>query len=266
MGCCMLGIGVINFVYYLVKNGVKYLDFSVNSLVYKIFEVMQYYLFKVLNNLVKEKGVCFKFNEIMYFQGVLLIDIYKKDLDLVCNELLYLDWEGLCKDIVEYGLCNFILLVLMLLEMLLQIFNVINGIELLCGYISVKFSKDGVFKQVVLEYECLKDQYELLWDILFNDGYLQLCGIMQKFVDQMILVNISYNLFKYENGKVFMCLLFKDLFIVYKLGVKILYYYNICDGVVDVLVEIISVVVVKFVVQEVVIEEDDDCVGGVCKI
>ena len=261
-----LGIGVINFAYYLAKNGVKYSDFSANSLVHKTFEAMQYHLLKASNNLAKEKGACPKFNETTYSQGVLPIDTYKKDLDSVCNEPLHLDWEGLRKDIVEHGLRNSTLSALMPSETSSQISNATNGIEPPRGHISVKSSKDGVLKQVVPEYERFKDQYELLWDIPSNDGYLQLCGIMQKFVDQTISANTSYNPSMYENGKVPMRLLLKDLLTAYKLGVKTLYYHNTRDGAADAPVESTTATASKPAAQEVVIEEDDDCAGGACKI
>ena len=266
MGRRTLGIGVINFAYYLAKNGVKYSDFSANSLVHKTFEAMQYHLLKASNNLAKEKGACPKFNETTYSQGVLPIDTYKKDLDSVCNEPLHLDWEGLRKDIVEHGLRNSTLSALMPSETSSQISNATNGIEPPRGHISVKSSKDGVLKQVVPEYERFKDQYELLWDIPSNDGYLQLCGIMQKFVDQTISANTSYNPSMYENGKVPMRLLLKDLLTAYKLGVKTLYYHNTRDGAADAPVESTTATASKPAAQEVVIEEDDDCAGGACKI
>lgn len=266
MGRRTLGIGVINFAYYLAKNGVKYSDFSANRLVHKTFEAMQYHLLKASNNLAKEKGACPKFNETTYSQGVLPIDTYKKDLDSVCNEPLHLDWEGLRKDIVEHGLRNSTLSALMPSETSSQISNATNGIEPPRGHISVKSSKDGVLKQVVPEYERLKDQYELLWDIPSNDGYLQLCGIMQKFVDQTISANTSYNPSMYENSKVPMRLLLKDLLTAYKLGVKTLYYHNTRDGAADAPVDTTSAAAAKPAAQEVVIEEDDDCAGGACKI
>ena len=261
-----LGIGVINFAYYLAKNGVKYSDFSANSLVHKTFEAMQYHLLKASNNLAKEKGACPKFNETTYSQGILPIDTYKKDLDAICNEPLHLDWESLRKDIVEHGLRNSTLSALMPSETSSQISNATNGIEPPRGHISVKSSKDGVLKQVVPEYERFKDQYELLWDIPSNDGYLQLCGIMQKFVDQTISANTSYNPSMYENGKVPMRLLLQDLLTAYKLGVKTLYYHNTRDGAADAPVESTTATASKPAAQEVVIEEDDDCAGGACKI
>ena len=145
-----------------------------------------------------------------------------------------------------------------------QISNATNGIEPPRGHISVKSSKDGVLKQVVPEYEKLKDKYELLWDLPSNEGYLQLTGIMQKFVDQTISANTSYDPGKYEGGKVPMKLLIKDLLTSYKLGIKTLYYHNTRDGAEDATQQ--KLTDQEFVPQEVIIEEDDDCAGGACKI
>ena len=134
-----------------------------------------------------------------------------------------------------------------------QISNATNGIEPPRGHISVKASKDGILKQVVPEYERLKDSYELLWDIPSNDGYLQLVGIMQKFIDQTISANTNYDPNKYEGGRVPMKVLLKDLLGAYKLGVKTLYYHNTRDGASDAQEDTPEV-------------EDDDCAGGACKI
>ncbi|MFC3095641.1 ribonucleoside-diphosphate reductase subunit alpha [Alteromonas sediminis] len=271
MGRRTLGIGVINFAYYLAKNGVKYSDFSANSLVHKTFEAMQYHLLKASNNLAKEKGACPKFNETTYAQGLLPIDTYKKDLDKICDEPLHLDWESLRADIKEFGLRNSTLSALMPSETSSQISNATNGIEPPRGHISIKSSKDGVLKQVVPEYERLKDKYELLWDIPSNDGYLQLVGIMQKFIDQTISANTNYDPGKYESGKVPMKLLLKDLLTTYKLGVKTLYYHNTRDGASDATSSDATAketkatgVVSKAV--EAIATEDDDCAGGACKI
>ena len=261
-----LGIGVINFAYFLAKNGVKYSDHSANGLVHRTFEAMQYYLLKASNNLAKEKGACPKFNETTYAKGLLPIDTYKKDLDSVCNEPLHYNWDALRKDIVEFGLRNSTLSALMPSETSSQISNATNGIEPPRGHISIKSSKDGVLKQVVPEYERLKDQYELLWDIPSNDGYLQLVGIMQKFIDQTISANTNYDPSKYPSGKVPMKLLLKDLLTTYKLGVKTLYYHNTRDGADDSsALHAQTDSQEKQPIQE-VITEDDDCAGGACKI
>ncbi|MBT1449598.1 ribonucleoside-diphosphate reductase subunit alpha [Glaciecola sp. XM2] len=261
-----LGIGVINFAYYLAKNGVKYSDFSANSLIHRTFEAMQYYLLKASNNLAKEKGACPKFNETTYSQGLMPIDTYKADLNKICDEPLHYDWDSLREDIVKYGLRNSTLSALMPSETSSQISNATNGIEPPRGHISIKTSKDGVLKQVVPDYKALKNSYELLWDIPSNDGYLQLVAIMQKFVDQTISANTNYDPSKYEGSKVPMKLLLKDLLTTYKLGVKTLYYHNTRDGASDKSDVEMANVVQEPQAQTAIIEDDDDCAGGACKI
>ena len=254
MGRRTLGIGVINYAYYLAKNGKRYSDGSANALTHKTFEAIQYYLMKASNELAKERGACPKFNETTYSQGIMPTDTYKRDLDQFCNEPLHLDWDSLRASIQEHGMRNSTLSALMPSETSSQISNATNGIEPPRGHISVKASKDGILKQVVPDYENLKDNYELLWDIPSNDGYLQLVGIMQKFVDQTISANTNYDPSKYEGGKVPMKVLLKDLLTAYKLGVKTLYYHNTRDGASDAQDELTPEV------------EDDGCAGGACKI
>lgn len=249
-----LGVGVINYAYYLAKNGVKYSDGSANALTHRTFEAMQYYLLKASNKLAQEFGACPKFNETTYAEGILPIDTYKKDLDKVCQEPLQLDWEQLRKDITTHGLRNSTLSALMPSETSSQISNATNGIEPPRGHISVKASKDGILKQVVPEYERLKDKYELLWDIPNNNGYLTLVAIMQKFVDQTISANANYDPNKFDAGKVPMKLLLQDLLTAYKLGVKTMYYHNTRDGASDVQDDIKPEA------------QDDGCAGGACKI
>ncbi|MEN8771402.1 MAG: class 1a ribonucleoside-diphosphate reductase subunit alpha [Glaciecola sp.] len=267
MGRRTLGIGVINFAYYLAKNGVKYSDHSANNLIHRTFEAIQFYLMKASNELAKEKGACSKFNETTYSKGIMPIDTYKKDVDAICNEPLHLDWDGLRESIVKHGLRNSTLSALMPSETSSQISNATNGIEPPRGHISIKSSKDGVLKQVVPDYENLKDKYELLWDIPSNDGYLQLCAIMQKFVDQTISANTSYNPSQYEGNKVPMKLLIKDLLTTYKLGIKTLYYHNTRDGAGEASDLDAATIAKQNTQAQVVIEaEDDDCAGGACKI
>ncbi|NLD15146.1 MAG: ribonucleoside-diphosphate reductase subunit alpha [Gammaproteobacteria bacterium] len=244
-----LGIGVINYAYYLAKHGVKYSDGSANGLTHRTFEAIQYYLLKASSKLAREFGACPGFNETTYAQGILPIDTYKKDLDSICNEPLQLDWESLRKDIVEYGLRNSTLSSLMPSETSSQISNATNGIEPPRGLVSVKQSKDGILKQVVPDYENLKDQYELLWSMPGNEGYLHLVGIMQKFVDQAISANTNYDPQRFEGGRVPMKQLLKDLLTAYKFGLKTLYYQNTRDGAEDSQNDL-----------------DDGCAGGACKI
>lgn len=245
-----LGIGVINYAYYLAKNGVRYSDDSALGLTHRTFEAMQYYLLKASVNLAKEYGACPLFNQTVYSQGKLPIDTYKKDLDAVCNEPLHYDWESLRADIVKYGLRNSTLTALMPSETSSQIANASNGIEPPRGLVSVKASKDGILKQVVPEFETLKDAYETLWQLPGNEGYLKLVGVMQKFVDQSISANTAYDPNKFEGSKVSMKQMLKDLLTAYKYGVKTLYYHNTRDGADDTQADI----------------QDDGCAGGACKI
>lgn len=228
-----LGIGVINYAYYLAKNNVKYSDNSANNLTHRTFEAIQYYLLKASNILAQEKGSCPLFYETTYYQGILPIDTYKKDLDNICTEPLHLDWEKLRKKIKIYGLRNSTLSALMPSETSSQIANATNGIEPPRGYISIKASKDGILKQVIPEFKRLKYQYELLWDMPNNEGYLQLVGIMQKFIDQSISSNTHYDPMRFNNGLIPMKQLIKDLLIAYKFGLKTLYYQNTRDGAED---------------------------------
>ncbi|CAL4319724.1 class 1a ribonucleoside-diphosphate reductase subunit alpha [Buchnera aphidicola] len=224
-----LGIGVINFAYYLAKNKVRYSDGSANKITHKTFEAIQYYLLIASCNLSKEKGPCKSFQDTNYFQGILPIDTYKKDIDTICDEKLHLNWEKLRNKIKKYGLRNSALSALMPSETSSQISNATNGIEPPRGYITVKASKDGILKQVVPEYEKLKSNYELLWNIPNNTGYLHLCGIMQKFIDQSISANTNYDPKKFKNEKIPIKILIQDLLIAYKYGLKTLYYQNTKD-------------------------------------
>ena len=244
-----LGVGVINYAYYLAKNGVRYSDDSALGLTHQTFEALQYYLLKASNKLAKEQGACPAFNETTYSQGILPIDTYKKDLDKICQEPLHLDWETLRSEITEHGLRNSTLTALMPSETSSQIANATNGIEPPRGLVSIKASKDGILKQVVPEIDKLGSQYELLWQMPNNDGYLKLVAIMQKFVDQSISANTNYDPTHYEGGRVPMKVLLQDLLTAYKLGVKTLYYHNTRDGANDAQADM-----------------EDDCAGGACKI
>ncbi|WP_413737845.1 class 1a ribonucleoside-diphosphate reductase subunit alpha [Sodalis sp. RH21] len=254
MGRRTLGIGVINYAYYLAKNGVRYSDGSANNLTHRTFEAIQYYLLKASNELAKERGACPWFNETTYSQGILPIDTYKKDLDAICTEPLHYDWETLRSEIKQHGLRNSTLSALMPSETSSQISNATNGIEPPRGYVSIKQSKDGILRQVVPESNRLKDAYELLWEMPNNDGYLHLVGVMQKFVDQAISSNTNYDPSRFPAGKVPMKQLLKDLLTAYKFGIKTLYYQNTRDGAEDAQEDMQA------------LAEADDCESGACKI
>ncbi|HQR81330.1 MAG: ribonucleoside-diphosphate reductase subunit alpha [Thiotrichales bacterium 32-46-8] len=241
-----LGIGVTNFAYYLAKNGVYYSNGSANRLTHRLFEAFQYYLLKASNNLAKEQGACEWFGETKYAKGILPIDTYKKEVDDICPEPLHYDWEGLRADILKYGLRNSTLSALMPCETSSQITNSTNGIEPPRGLISVKASKDGILKQVVPGFKHYGDNYELLWNIPNNTGYIELIGIMQKFVDQAISANTNYDPTRFEGDKVPMKALLQDLLYAYKMGVKTLYYHNTRDGAGT--------------------NDDDGCASGACKL
>lgn len=243
-----LGVGVINFAYYLAKNGTKYSDPNAMGLTHRTFEALQYYLLRASNKLAKEKGSCPAFDQTTYAQGILPIDTYKKDLDDVCQEPLQLDWEDLRSQIKAYGLRNSTLSALMPSETSSQIANATNGIEPPRGLVSIKASKDGILKQVVPEIDRLKDRYELLWQMPNNDGYLRLVAIMQKFIDQSISANTNYNPDRFD-GRVPMKVMLKDLLTAYKLGLKTLYYHNTRDGADDAQTDM-----------------EDGCAGGACKL
>ncbi|VFP79600.1 class 1a ribonucleoside-diphosphate reductase subunit alpha [Candidatus Erwinia haradaeae] len=250
-----LGIGVINYAYYLAKHNVRYSDSSANVLTHQVFEAIQYWLLKASNDLAIEKGACQKFSETTYAQGIMPIDTYKKDLDTICHTPLLLDWETLRKSIKTHGLRNSTLSAVMPTETSSQISNASNGIEPPRGYISIKASKDGILRQVVPEYKRLKNHYELLWDIPNNDGYLQLVGVMQKFIDQAISSNTHYDPRRFKNGKVPMKQLLKDLLTAYKFGIKTLYYQHTRDSSEESQEELFSTHT-----------QDDDCESGACKI
>ena len=244
-----LGVGVINYAYYLAKNGVRYSDDSALGLTHQTFEALQYYLLKASNKLAREQGACPAFNETTYSQGILPIDTYKSDLDNICQEPLHLDWETLRSEITEHGLRNSTLTALMPSETSSQIANATNGIEPPRGLVSIKASKDGILKQVVPDIAKYGSQYELLWKMPNNTGYLELVAIMQKFVDQSISANTNYDPTLHEGGRVPMKVLLKDLLNAYKMGVKTLYYHNTRDGANDAQADM-----------------EDDCAGGACKI
>ena len=244
-----LGIGVINYAYYLAKHGVRYSDGSALGLTHRTFEAIQYYLLKASVALAKELGHCPRFADTTYAAGILPIDSYKRELDEVCAEPLQLDWEQLRGEIRTHGLRNSTLTALMPSETSSQIANATNGIEPPRGLISVKASKDGILRQVVPDYASLQHQYQLLWEQGSNEGYLQLVGVMQKFVDQSISANTNYDPARFEGGKVPMKQLLKDLLLAYKLGVKTLYYHNTRDG-----------------ADDAQLTQDDGCAGGACKI
>jgi len=225
-----LGIGYIGLAHYLARKGVKYDDKRACEEVNKLTEAFQYFLLESSNNLAKEKGKCEYFERTKYSDGILPIDTYKKDVDKIVNKKLRYDWEDLRKRIKEDGLRHSTLSAQMPSESSSVVSNETNGVEPPRDYLSVKKSKKGPLKQIVPDYRKLKKNYTLLWDMKNNDGYIKIIAIMQKYFDQGISGNWSYNPEHYEDNQVPVSEMTKDLLNTYKYGWKTSYYHNTYDG------------------------------------
>ncbi|EBU7697788.1 ribonucleoside-diphosphate reductase subunit alpha [Salmonella enterica subsp. enterica serovar Oslo] len=256
-----LGIGVTNFAYYLAKNGFNYSGAAGNQLVHETFEAIQYYLLDASCRLAEAKGACDWFSHTKYAQGQLPVDHYRKTLDAnpETSFELKMPWEELRGRICEHGLRNSTLTAQMPCETSSQITNSTNGIEPPRGPVSVKSSKDGIVKMVVPDFAQLKDQYEYLWDMPDNRGYLTKVAIIQKFFDQAISANTNYDPTRFPGDKVPMMKLLEDLLFAYQKGVKTLYYHNTRDGAGKREDDLAS-----FSAADVV-EPEDEC-DGACKI
>ena len=224
-----LGVGIINLAYFLAKRGLKY-DESAYEIVDEYAEAWSYYLIKSSANLAAEKGKLIYNTDTKYSDGVLPIDTYKRALDNLIVHRERLPWEELREQLRETGIRNSTLMALMPAETSAQISNSTNGIEPPRALVSYKQSKDGVMAQVVPGYHHLKNKYDLLWDQKSPEGYLAICGILQKYIDQGISVNTSYNPEHFEDNKVPMSVMITDLVTAYKYGLKQLYYFNTFDG------------------------------------
>ena len=224
-----LGIGIINFAYWLAKNDTNYQDPNL-ELVDEWAEAWSYFLIKASADLAVEKGSCPGTNETKYGQGITPNQTYKKDVDELVKHKERMDWKGLRKKLKETGIRNSTLMALMPAETSAQISNSTNGIEPPRSYISIKQSKHGVLKQVVPGYPYYKNKYDLLWDQKSPQGYLKIMAVLQKYIDQGISVNTSYNPEHYEDEKVPMSVLIQDILMFYKYGGKQLYYNNTYDG------------------------------------
>jgi len=224
-----LGVGIINLAYFLAKRGLKY-DESAYEIVDEYAEAWSYYLIKSSANLAAEKGKLIYNTDTKYSDGILPIDTYKRAIDNLIVHRERLPWEDLRKQLRETGIRNSTLMALMPAETSAQISNSTNGIEPPRALVSYKQSKDGVMAQVVPGYHHLKNKYDLLWDQKSPAGYLAICGILQKYIDQGISVNTSYNPEHFEDNKVPMSVMITDLVTAYKYGLKQLYYFNTFDG------------------------------------
>jgi ribonucleoside-diphosphate reductase alpha chain len=225
-----LGIGFIGLAHYLAKLGFKYGDQEAVDAVHSLAESFQYYLLKASNQLAIEKGACDYFNRTKYSDGILPIDTYKKDVDELVTIPLQHDWEELRESIKKHGLRNSTLSAQMPSESSAVVSNATNGIEPPREFITVKKSKKGPLKQLVPQYERLKNDYTLLWEMESNIGYIKIVSVMQKFFDQSISGNSSYNPEFFVDTQIPMSVLMNDLLLMYKYGWKTLYYNNTYDG------------------------------------
>jgi len=224
-----LGVGYIGLAHYLAKHKANYADQSAWKLVHDLSEAFQYYLLKASNKLAQERGACDAFNRTKYSDGILPIDTYKKDVDAIVENKLNYDWDGLRNDIKQHGLRHSTLSAQMPSESSSVVSNATNGIEPPRGYLSVKKSKKGPLKQIVPQFQTLKNSYTLLWDMPSNEGYINVVAVMQKFFDQAISGNWSYNPTQYPDNEVPMSVMLQDLLNTYKYGWKTSYYQNTYD-------------------------------------
>ena len=232
-----LGVGFIGLAHYLAKLGHKYDSQGAWDAVHGLAESFQYYLLKASNQLAKEKGHCEYFGRTKYADGILPIDTYKRDVDEISSIALQHDWEALRASILEYGLRHSTLSAQMPSESSSVVSNATNGIEPPRGFLSIKKSKKGPLKQIVPQYATLKNNYTLLWDMLSNTGYINIVAVMQKFFDQAISGNWSYNPENYQDNEVPVSVMAQDFLTTYKYGWKTSYYQNTYDIKTDEVVE-----------------------------
>jgi len=257
-----LGVGFIGLAHYLAKLGYKYDSQEAWDAVHGLSESFQYFLLKSSNQLAKEKGACSAFKNTKYSDGILPIDTYKKDVDEISSIEYQHDWETLRASIVEYGLRHSTLSAQMPSESSSVVSNATNGIEPPRDYLSVKKSKKGPLKQIVPQYHTLKNNYTLLWDMPSNRGYINTVAVMQKFFDQAISGNWSYNPQNYSDNEVPVSVMAQDFLTTYKYGWKTSYYQNTYDNKSD---EIDHKPDIKSLISELLnTNEEEDCES--CKI
>ena len=259
-----LGIGYIGLAHYFAKHGVKYDSQQAWDMTHELTESFQYYLLKSSNQLSKEKGGCTDFNRTKYFEGLLPIDTYKKDVDEISSIPYKYDWETLRTSIREHGLRHSTLSAQMPSESSSVVSNATNGIEPPRGYLSVKKSKKGPLKQIVPQYGSLKNNYTLLWDMPDNTGYINIVAVMQKFFDQAISGNWSYNPENYPDNEVPVSVMAQDLLRTYKFGWKTSYYQNTYDHKTDEVKEDTTKQQLDSLINDIMNSVEDDCES--CKI
>jgi ribonucleoside-diphosphate reductase alpha chain len=224
-----LGIGYIGLAHYLAKHGVKYSDPKAWDLVDRLSEAFQYHLLRASCNIAMEKGKCEAFDRTKYADGQLPIDHYKKDVDKIVPHKQRMAWESLRKDIAKHGLRHSTLSAQMPSESSSVVSNETNGIEPPRALLSIKKSKKGPLKQIAPGFPKLKNDYTLLWDMPSNEGYINVVAMMQKYFDQAISGNWSYNPTHFDNNEVPLSVMAQDMLTAYKLGWKTSYYQNTYD-------------------------------------
>ena len=254
-----LGIGYIGLAHYLAKNGAKYDSQKAFDLVHKLTERFQFALLSASNQLAMEKGPCGYFGKTKYADGILPIDTYKNDVDEIIPNDLSCDWEFLRGRILEYGLRHSTLSAQMPSESSSIVSNATNGIEPPRDYLSIKKSKKGPLKQIVPSYSTLKNNYTLLWDMHNNDGYIKVTAIMQKFFDQAISGNWSYNPENYPNNEVPMQVMAMDFLTTYKYGWKTSYYQNTYDAKKDGEDELAPPIKTENLINDILTLEEENC-------
>ena len=256
-----LGVGFIGLAHYFAKLGHKYDSQEAWDAVHGLSESFQYFLLKSSNQLAKEKGACSAFQNTKYADGILPIDTYKKDVDEISSIEYQHDWENLRTSIVEYGLRHSTLSAQMPSESSSVVSNATNGIEPPRDYLSVKKSKKGPLKQIVPQYNTLKNNYTLLWDMPSNRGYINTVAVMQKFFDQAISGNWAYNPQNYKDNEVPVSVMAQDFLTTYKYGWKTSYYQNTYDNKSD---EIDNKSDINSLISELLNTNEEDC--ETCKI
>ena len=231
-----LGVGIINLAYWMAKNDMTYTNPNLD-MIDEYAEAWSYYLIKASIDLAKEQGSCINWNETKYGHGLVPLDTYKKEVDELTNRKPSMDWDRIRADGMDYGIRNSTLMALMPAETSAQVSNSTNGIEPPRALVSVKGSKDGVLKQVVPEVKRLRNKYELLWDQESPEGYIKIMAVLQKWVDQSISTNTSYNPKFYPDEKIPLSEMLKHILMCYKYGIKTLYYNNTNDGAGEIKVE-----------------------------
>ena len=258
-----LGIGFIGLAHYLAKLGFNYDSQEAWDAVHGLSESFQYYLIKASNQLAKEKGYCEYFGRTKYADGILPIDTYKSDVDEISSIALQHDWESLRASILEHGLRHSTLSAQMPSESSSVVSNATNGIEPPRGYLSIKKSKKGPLKQIVPQYQTLKNNYTLLWDMPSNRGYINVVAVMQKFFDQAISGNWSYNPENYADNEVPVSVMAHDMLETYRLGHKTAYYQNTYDIKTDEVVEETKENL-ESLLNDIMTSDEEDCES--CKI